>query len=161
MRTNSLPFHSSELTIRDARRSDRARIVELVGAIAEHHGDVARLTEEQLARDAFSSAPWVYLLVAETADGRIVGYAALCPLLHLQFGARSLDLHHLFVEPGFRRKGVGAVLIEGVKRKATALDCVQIYVGALLENTDAQAFYIAQGFEPRPSATPRFRLKLT
>ena len=77
----------------------------MVQALAEHHGDVPQITLEILKRDIFGAIPWIYVIVAE-AEGKAVGYAALCPLIKLQMGLRRIDMHHLFVEAGLRGQGI-------------------------------------------------------
>ncbi len=131
----------------------------MIAELASHHGDTASASAEQLVRDAFGERPWIYVLVAELA-GRICGYAALCGLIQLQFGARGLDMHHLFVEADLRGRGLGVALIKGATMKARALDCQYLSVGTHPDNLDAQAFYLAQGFERRPSYPPRFVVRL-
>ena len=76
------------LTIRPFRAPDLPAVLEMIKALAAHHGDAATVTPDRLARDALGEAPWLRLLVAEQA-GRLIGYAALCPLAQLQFGVRG------------------------------------------------------------------------
>lgn len=105
------------------------------------------------------SCPWIHVLVAE-ADREVVGYAALCPLIQLQMGARGMDMHHLFVEEKCRGRGVGKMLIEASMRKARDLSCGYMMVGTHPDNTDAQSVYLACGFEPQHGSNPRFRISL-
>ncbi|MEM6891705.1 MAG: GNAT family N-acetyltransferase [Pseudomonadota bacterium] len=145
--------------IRNANHTDLPQLRRMVQALAEHHGDVPQITQEILEREIFGIVPWIYVIIAE-ADGRAVGYAALCPLIKLQMGTRGIDMHHLFVEPAFRAQGIGKQLIEGAMRKARELSCSQISVGTHPDNLDAQAVYLACGFEQRYSSHPKFRIAL-
>jgi len=145
--------------IRDAEPADISRIISMIRALADHHGDVPDVSVSALERDMFGNPPWVYALVAEL-DGQVIGYAALCPLAQLQMGLRGIDMHHLFVEPTFRGTGIGRQLIEGSKQKARALSCRYMMVGTHPQNSDAQAIYLACGFEQRHGAHPRFRISL-
>lgn len=145
--------------VRGARSAEAERIVQMVGRLAAHHGDAASLTSEDLLRDAFGHTPWIHLLVAEV-EGELAGYAALCGLMQLQAGARGADMHHLYVEPGFRGQRVGPALVEGCKIRARALSCRYLTVGTRPDNLKAQAFYLSLGFELRPSYPPRFRMSL-
>ena len=131
----------------------------MVGALAAHHGDTSALTAEKLARDAFGDRPWIYLLVAELG-GALVGYAALCGLVRLQFGVRGFDMHHLFTKSDFRGRGMGTHLVEGCKLKAYEMSCEYLAVGTQPDNLKAQAFCTALGFKLRMSLSPRFLLKL-
>lgn len=145
--------------VREARSSDTDSIVQLVGKLAAHHGDVAVLTPNDLARDAFGEVAWIYVLVAE-ADSELIGYAALCGLIRLHFGVRGLDMHHLFTEPRFRGRGVGRGLVDACKTKAKALSCSYLSVGTHPDNHEAQAFYESLGFTRRDSHPPKFSLRL-
>ncbi len=146
-------------TIREARPADAARIVQMVGKLAAHHGDTPTLTADDLARDAFGETPWIHILVAESA-GALIGYAALCGLIRLQFGARGMDLHHLFTEPGHRGRGVGQGLVAASRIKALSLSCRYLTVGTHPGNHRAQAFYAALGFERKDAHPPRFAMRL-
>lgn len=145
--------------VRDARPSDTDSIVQMVGKLAAHHGDAVTLTPEDLVRDAFGEKPWIHVLVAET-DGELIGYAALCGLIQLQFGVRGLDMHHLFTEEKIRGRGIGTTLVDACKTKAKALSCRYLMVGTHLDNHKAQAFYEALEFMRRDGHPPRFSLRL-
>lgn len=145
--------------IRDAKETDLPHLKRMVQALAEHHNDVPQITLEILKRDIFGATPWIYVIVAE-AEGKAVGYAALCPLIQLQVGLRGIDMHHLFVEAGLRGQGIGKQLIQGAMQKARELSCSQMSVGTHPDNTNAQAVYLACGFERRDSTHPKFRIAL-
>lgn len=153
------PLETPDVTVRAARPADTDRIVAMVEHLAAHHGDTSGLTAGTLRRDAFGDPPWLHLLVAEV-QGRLAGFAALYGVAQLQFGTRGMELHHLFVEDGFRGLGLGLALVEASADKARALLCRSLSVGTHPDNLKAQAFYIALGFERRDSFPPRFRLTL-
>ena len=149
----------TNIHIRPAQLSDADRLIELIGALAAHHGDTAEVTHETLTRDAFVPAPWIRVLCAENA-GEVVGYAVLCPLARVQFGLRGMDMHHLYVDPRLRGRGVGRALIEACVRTARELDCSYLTVGTHPVITDAGQVYEACGFTRSPPPGPRFRMKL-
>lgn len=159
MKKNHLPLQTGFGLVRCARQTDAARIVEMAGKLADHHGDTPTLTAEHLIRDISGEYPWLHVLVAE-ADGELVGYAALCRLTQLQFGLRGMDMHHLFTEASFRGQGVGHILVEASKITARALACSYMTVGTHPDNHKAQAFYEALGFERRDAYPPRFAIQL-
>lgn len=150
---------NSIVEIRDATPTDLPDLKRMVQALAEHHDDVPQVTLEILQRDIFGVVPWIYVIVAE-AEGTAVGYAALCPLIKLQMGVRGIDMHHLFVESGFRGQGIGKQLIKSAMQKARELSCSQMSVGTHPDNLNAQAVYLACGFERRDSSHPKFRIAL-
>ena len=145
--------------IRGAKQTDLPHLKRMVQALTEHHNDVPQITIDTLRRDIFGTVPWIYVVIAEV-EGKAVGYAALCPLIKLQMGLRGVDLHHLFVEASLRGKGIGRQLIDGAMQKAHELSCSHIYVGTHPDNLNAQAVYLACGFERRDSTHPRFRIAL-
>ena len=98
------------IELRDVAKTDAPRLLSMVRALADHHGDVPEVSSEALERDIFGEIPWVYVVVSEV-EGEIVGYAALAPLAQLHAGVRGIDMHHLFVEKEFRGIGIGRRLI--------------------------------------------------
>jgi GNAT superfamily N-acetyltransferase len=73
------------------------------------------------------------ILIAED-HGAVLGFAA--------FYAPDNFLHHLFVDPAFQGRGVGAALIGAIKPIAMAPISLKCSVG----NTNARAFYARLGF---------------
>ena len=159
MQRNSLPLPTGFGSIRRARPADIPRIVQMVGKLAAHHGDTPTLTPDDLQRDLFGDHPWLHVLVAEAGD-QLVGYAAMCGQIRLQFGARGMDMHHLFTEVAYRGQGVGHSLVEACKIEARLLSCHYLNVGAHPDNLPAQAFYESLGFTRRDTHPPRFSMQL-
>lgn len=145
--------------IRGAEADDLPVVLGMVSQLAAHHGDLATVTENHLARDVLGARPWVCVLLAEL-KGEILGYAALCPLAQLQFGLRGMDLQHLFVEPHARFKGVGRALIEAGQAHARAHGCRYLVVGTHADNAAAHNIYPAMGFDRMDPPGPRFRIAL-
>lgn len=148
----------SRITTRPALQNDLPVVVEMAHGLAAFHGDEATLTVETLARDAMGTPPWITLLVAEL-QGRLIGYAALCPLVQVQYGVRGMDMHHLFVREESRGTGAGRALIKASAAAASAQGCRYLAVGTHPDNMAAQAFYEGVGFT-RTTGGPRFRIKL-
>ena len=67
-------------------------------------------------------AEWHHLLVA-TIGEQVVAYASLMPIGQLQFGARGMDMHHLFVLKEHRGAGVGRALINASLELSKQLSC--------------------------------------
>jgi GNAT superfamily N-acetyltransferase len=143
------------MCIRAVERGDLAALLALVVALTQHHGDVARVTVEILERDFLGARAWYHGLVA-VQDAKVVGYAAALPLGRLGYGARGLDLHHLFVFPDSRMSGVGRALVRGVEDLGRNLGCSYVIIGTHPDNLAAQAYYQHLGYGPHASTGKRF-----
>jgi len=159
MERSFLPFRTNFGIIRHACPADIQRIIEMVGQLAAHHGDTPTLTHDDLARDLFGEKPWITILVAEMG-GELIGYAAICSLIQLHFGARGMDMHHLFTDAKHRGLGVGRCMVEACKLEAASLSCSYLAVGTHPDNHEAQSFYTSLGFERRDAHPPRFSIRL-
>jgi ribosomal protein S18 acetylase RimI-like enzyme len=79
-------------------------------------------------------------------DAQPVGLA-VCFLGYSTFAARPLvNIHDLFVDPGFRGQGVGARLLAAVEARAGALGCCRVTLEVRVDNTAARSLYATQGF---------------
>ena len=134
---------------------DLAALFSMVVALTEHHRDVARVTLESLKRDFFGPVVWYHGLVA-VQDATVVGYAAALPLGRLGYGARGLDLHHLFVAPEARHLGIGRALVQGVEDLGRNLGCSYVIIGTHPDNVAAQDYYQHLGYGPHASTGKRF-----
>ncbi|MGB3243041.1 MAG: GNAT family N-acetyltransferase [Sulfitobacter sp.] len=149
----------ADIQIRRAAGRDLPQVLEMIHALAAHHGDTGTIDLDTLRRDALGDAPWITLLLAETR-GALQGYTALCPLVQVQFGVRGMDMHHIYVTPQMRGRGVGRALIEAAQVEAKAQGCRYLMVGTQTGNTAAQSAYRAVGFEDATPSGPRFRMKV-
>lgn len=139
--------------------ADLPHVYDMICQLAAHHGDAPTLTPETLARDTGGRSSWVTIIVAEH-EGALIGYAALCPRITLQYAARGLDIHHLFVVQAHRGKGIGRVLTEAALAEARARACQYVTVGTHPDNIEAQEIYRQLGFETLDPPGPRFRISL-
>ncbi|WP_449486561.1 ribosomal protein S18-alanine N-acetyltransferase [Streptomyces avidinii] len=95
----------------------------------------------ELARARGSAASRHYV-VAETADGRLVGYAGL---------AAAGDLGDVQTIAAARDQwgtGLGARLLSDLLRAATDFECAEVLLEVRVDNTRAQKLYARFGFEP-------------
>lgn len=141
--------------IRAVERGDLAALLAMVVALTEHHHDVARITIESLERDFFGPVVWYHGLVA-VQDATVVGYAAALPLGRLGYGARGLDLHHLFVIPEARHLGIGRALVRGIEDLGRNQCCSYVIIGTHPDNVAAQVYYQHLGYGPHASTGKRF-----
>jgi ribosomal protein S18 acetylase RimI-like enzyme len=148
-----------DLVIRTITHGELPRLLDMIHALAAHHGDVATLTLDDLRRDVRGPSPWFKVLVA-ARHGELIGFAALYRLGQLVFAKRGLDLHHLYVDPDHRRQGIGYALIQAAVRTAKDSNCSYITLGTSPDNTEAQQTYLNFGFKDAASVGRRFRLEL-
>ena len=143
------------LIIRTVRRADLPGLLDMVQALARHHGDDPIATVDTLDRDLLGRDRIARGLVAR-AGPELLGYAILVPLLRVQYGQRGLDLHHLFVHGPARGKGVGRALINAARHSARAAGASTLSVGTHPDNLAAAQVYLACGFTPVPLSGSRF-----
>ncbi|NRB33368.1 MAG: GNAT family N-acetyltransferase [Rhodobacteraceae bacterium] len=135
--------------LRPARAADAFGLLQMVRALAAHHGDNAQLGMDQLIQQAIGSARQFDVLVAEQ-DGQLVGYAAMQSVGRLQHGQRGVDLHHLYVAEAMRGSGLGTCLIDAVQQAASRAGADYLRVAAEIDNIEAQGFYRKLGMEQKP-----------
>lgn len=90
--------------------------------------------EKKLQRD-----PDLFL-VAE-AEGRIVG------AVMGGFDGRRGLVYHLAVEPAFRRRGVGKLLMDELEARLRARGCIRAYLLVTPDNESAMRFYEGSGWK--------------
>ncbi|MEW2582592.1 ribosomal protein S18-alanine N-acetyltransferase [Streptomyces virginiae] len=81
-------------------------------------------------------------VVAETADGRLVGYAGLAAAGDLA------DVQTIAAARDQWGTGLGARLLTDLLRAATAFECAEVLLEVRVDNTRAQKLYERFGFEP-------------
>jgi ribosomal protein S18 acetylase RimI-like enzyme len=64
-----------------------------------------------------------------------------------EFKGRHIEIHHLFVSKGYRRKGIGKKFSEIIKKYAKTKNA-NIRLGVNFENKAAISFYKKMGFFP-------------
>ncbi|MFD7297326.1 GNAT family N-acetyltransferase [Streptomyces sp. NPDC059897] len=112
------------------------------------HGYLAAMSADEDAprrRDRFRSpANPVDNLVATDTTGAVIGWAALGPLPEPASG----ELLALYVLPDRIGSGVGRLLLDAVRSRATARGFHRLDLWVLAANTRARRFYERSGFTP-------------
>ncbi len=138
-----------DLILRPAAPSDTAAVLRLVRGLAEYE----RLLHEATATQAdmhdalFGSVPRTHALLAERG-GTPVGLALFYYTFNTFKARTNIFLEDLFVEPSYRRAGIGLALIRGLARRAVAENCGRIEWRVLNWNQPAIDFYQRLGAEP-------------
>ena len=134
------------LTIRAAVPGDEALILAFVKSLAEYENlsHQVEASEADLARDLFGDSPRVFCDIAEW-DGAPAGFALWFYNYSTFRGRHGLYLEDLFVDPGFRSKGIGKALLQRLAQR-----CVEEGLGryewwVLDWNSPSIEFYKSQG----------------
>jgi len=146
-------------TIRPATARDLPALVQMIRALATHHGDEAALglaTAQRLFTD--DGAP-ACALVAEVTEG-LAGYAVLLALPDLRDGSLRARIDHLYVRPERRGQGVGRALVRASAAKARTGGASVLTISTDSGNPAAAAAYRAMGLTERPAPGPSFTVPL-
>jgi GNAT superfamily N-acetyltransferase len=138
------------VVIRPAVAADVARLVELLtlGALGPTDDDPDDPGPYLAALAEIEHTPGAVVLVAEV-DGQVVGLCQLCILRHLQHrGGRCAEIESVHVDPDWRGRGVGTVLMRAAVARAAAEGCYRVQLTSNLARERAHAFYERLGFRP-------------
>lgn len=151
----------SAVRVRPAGLADAAALIDFRlalwpdGSRAEHAAEVAAFL-------AGAGRQPLELLVAETADGELVGFAEV-GLRSVAEDCRTSPVAFLegwFVVPAARRRGVGRALVAGAEQWGRAQGCTEFASDTQIDNAVSAAAHHALGFEDA-GAIRCFRKSLT
>ena len=147
------------VTVREAEKADVALILKFIRDLAEYEREpeAAVATPEMLERHLFGENPVAHCLIAER-DGAPAGFALYFFNFSTWLGCPGLYLEDLFVEPAFRRDGVGKALLQMLARRAVDNGCGRFEWAVLDWNEPAIRFYRSLGARPMDAWTI-FRLE--
>jgi len=116
-------------------------------AIYEKEPDAVQLTKEDLLRDGFGPSPLFHcILVDVNADANVeekkktVGIA-LYFFTYSTWQGRVLYAEDVFVDPEYRRLGIGSALFKRLAQEAKDLNCARFQWQVLDRNEPSIAFY--------------------
>ena len=143
---------TSTITIRRARRED---VVAIVAMLADDPlGSARERIEDPLPRPYFSAFEAVdrdlniQLVVAENADGAVIGCLQLCilPGLSSQGASRAL-IEDVRVASHCRSQGIGEQMVKWAITEAREKNCKLVELLTRNSRVDAQRFYVKLGFQ--------------
>jgi GNAT superfamily N-acetyltransferase len=132
--------------IRNAVEADVEEIHALIGELAtyERAADEFVATVDDLRHQLFDPSPAASVLIAETDDGEIAGFALYYPTFSTWLGRPGIWLEDLFVRPEHRKRGFGLALLQELRSRTD--DRVE---WAVLDwNEPSIRFYEALGARP-------------
>jgi ribosomal protein S18 acetylase RimI-like enzyme len=137
---------TSENKVRDATAGDAEEIYALAREMAEIVGD--RYPELEAVRgrlEELLEEPRARVLVAE-GEGEVIGVVSLWIKPDLAHGDTVVEVPMLAVAEGSRRRGVGRLLMDEVRKLAVADEASLIELVATSANEPAREFYRSLGF---------------
>lgn len=134
------------MPIRPATDADAAEIGALIRELADYE-DLAHEVEwniDQLRDALFGVDPVAHVLIAETDEGAVAGFALWFPTFSTFLGRAGIWLEDLFVRPEHRGGGYGKALLAELR----AMTDGRVEWAVLDWNTSAIDFYHALGARP-------------
>lgn len=126
--------------IRPGARRDAARIAELANGLARDlETSDGMMDAEAVTTMLLGDNSPCELFVAEL-DGVVAGYALHQAGFETAFAVPGRFLNDLYVDPAFRRRGIGRALLRAVARHAA--DCGEVYVNWLTTLGDEGARHL-------------------
>jgi len=130
------------LTIRAAQERDIGRIFELILGLAAYEKLSDRVTgnTELLRSHLFGDRAYAEAIVAELGD-LTIGFALFFPTYSTFLTQPGIHLEDVFVQPEYRRQGVGKALMIAVAKIAFDRGCGRLEWSVLDWNQPAIEFY--------------------
>ena len=130
------------LTIRAAQERDIERIFELILGLAAYEKLSDRVTgnSELLRSHLFGDRAYAEAIVAELGD-LTIGFALFFPTYSTFLTQPGIHLEDVFVQPEYRRQGVGKALMTAVAKIAFDRGCGRLEWSVLEWNQNAIEFY--------------------
>ncbi|HTR27720.1 MAG TPA: GNAT family N-acetyltransferase [Puia sp.] len=96
------------------------------------------------------SSPHIYLIVAETGDGTLIGsgYARIDPSRFYLKHSHHAYCGFMYVEPAHRGKGVNQLIIDALKNWAKSQNLTELRLDVYTTNDAAIRAYEKAGFTP-------------
>jgi len=141
-----LTVHDLEVEVRDAAPDDVPLLLQFIRRMAEFEKLEPAATEASLREALFGETSVANALLVFVA-GKPIGYATWFFSFTSMMGRRALWLDDLFVDPEYRGKGIGKVLMAYVAGIATKHRCARFEWIVLDWNESAIDFYKRLGAE--------------
>ncbi len=137
---------ASEFIVRSARPDDVPTIFELISGLAEYEKLSHQVTGsvELLTEHLFGRHPYAEVILAES-DEKAVGFALFFYNYSTFLTKPGIYLEDIFVQPEYRRRGIGKALIIRVAQLAVKRGCGRFEWSVLDWNQPAIDFYQQMG----------------
>ena len=136
----------AETTLREARETDLAAILELAGQPGMDDGVVLDIAAARAIFQRIKSNPAHRIFVADRS-GEVVGTYALLIMENLgHLGAPSAIVEQVLVAPDRQGAGIGMTMMRHVLAEAREAGCYKLTLSSNLKRVEAHAFYDGLGF---------------
>ena len=136
-----------DYTIRYAMLTDVRGIGRLFDAYRQFYEQPADLTGATAYIELRLENNESTILVAATDEGELVGFCQLYATFCSVAAAPILILYDLFVDPAYRRQGIGLALMVAANDHAQAAGVVRMELATAVDNHQAQALYESLGWQ--------------
>ena len=145
----SVQQRQDDFRIKPATADDVPAILRMIKALAEYErlSHLVVATEAGLGAVLFGPRPAAEVVIGYAGDDP-AGFAVFFPNFSTFLGKPGLYLEDLFVEPRWRRRGLGRKLLKYVAGMATARNCGRLEWSVLDWNEPSIRFYRSIGAEP-------------
>jgi ribosomal protein S18 acetylase RimI-like enzyme len=137
------------VAFKDVTAADLDTLVPLMRAYYEYDGipfEAARARKAVIGLLENDSLGKAWLI---SQGNEIAGYVVITYDYGLESGGREAFIDELYLKAGYRGQGIGRKTIQFVERFCASVGVRTLLLGVEPENTEAQAFYQAVGFEDR------------
>lgn len=134
------------LRLRTAVSADVPQILKFIRALGDYErlGPEVIATEQSLRATLFGERRYAEVVLADW-DGQAAGFALFFHSYSTFLARPGIYLEDLFVDPAYRRHGVGKALLQHLARLAVERDCGRLEWSALDWNHLAIDFYLQFG----------------
>lgn len=139
------------ISVRSAAPRDLKALIAMCEALNAHSGlPTGRLDPKRYRAALFGRSAFLFADLAEAAESgeegsSIVGYVLSHDAFTTDYGERGMYVVDLYVEPGWRRAGVGKRLMAAAAARAKARGGTHLWWASMPSNYPARRFYEALG----------------
>ncbi|KAK9476260.1 acyl-CoA N-acyltransferase [Lipomyces japonicus] len=143
-------FEVAKSPIRRATAADIPHILGFIRELAEYENEPDKVlaTEDLLAETLFGSTQYAKVLIAQDDDGTPTGFALYFYNYSTWNGRPGIYLEDLYVQPKYRRKNFGTLLLYALAGELKQIDGKRLEWSVLKWNTPSIEFYKSLGAVP-------------
>jgi len=140
----------SNIEIREATIEDSALILKFVKELAEFERAASEVTAtvEDIQRSIFGADSTVHALIC-SIDEMPIGFAVYFYNYSTWKGKNGLFLEDIYIQPKYRSKGAGKMLLKHLAKIAVLKDCGRFEWSVLNWNKSTIKFYESIGAKPQ------------